>query len=100
MIAPGLPFDSYLSDCEPKSGLVQSPGSVIALSDIAPLSALEPPAETAPSFLDNTADLDNSDYVSDWTDWEGVNFDLLLNIYKTELHNKWTYANSLSLRGA
>ena len=55
---------------------------------------------SAPSFQDNTADLDNSDYVSDWTDWEGVNFDLLLNIYKSELYNKWNYANSLSLRGA
>ena len=55
---------------------------------------------SAPSFQDNTADLDNSDYVSDWTDLEGVNLDLLLNIYKSELHNKWNYANSLSLRGA
>ena len=45
MIEPGFPFDSYLSDCEPKSGLVQSPGTVIAFSGIAPLSAPEPPAE-------------------------------------------------------
>ena len=51
MIAPGLPFDSYRSDCEPKSGLVQSPGVVIALSEIEPLSAPEPPAETAPPVL-------------------------------------------------
>ena len=55
---------------------------------------------SAPSFTDNTADMDNADYVSDWTDLEGVNIDLLLNIYKSELHNKWNYANSLSLRGA
>ena len=55
---------------------------------------------SAPSFQDNTADMDNADYVSEWTDLEGVNLDLLLNIYKSELHNKWNYANSLSLRGA
>ena len=55
---------------------------------------------SAPSFQDNTADLDNADYVSEWTDLEGVNLDLLLNIYKSELHNKWNYANSLSWRGA
>ena len=51
MIAPGFPFDSYLSDCEPKSALVQSPGTVIAFSGIAPLSAPEPPADTAPPLL-------------------------------------------------
>ena len=55
---------------------------------------------SAPSFQDNTADMDNADYVSEWTDLEGVNLDLLLNIYKSELHNKWNHANSLSLRGA
>lgn len=55
---------------------------------------------SAPSFQDNTADMDNADYVSEWTDLEGVNLDLLLNIYKSELHNKWNYANSLSWRGA
>ncbi len=55
---------------------------------------------SAPSFQDNTADMDNADYVSEWTDLEGVNLDLLLNIYKSELHNKWNHANSISLRGA
>ena len=35
---------------------------------------------SAPSFLDDTADMDNADYVSDWDEWEGVNFDLLLSI--------------------
>ena len=55
---------------------------------------------SAPSFIDGTADMDNADYVSEWCDWEGVNFETLFNIYKTELNNKWNYANSLSLRGA
>ena len=55
---------------------------------------------SAPSFIDGTADMDNADYVSDWEEWEGVDFDLLLNIYRTELHNKWSHANSLSFQGA
>ena len=54
---------------------------------------------SAGSFIDGTADMDNADYVSDWEEWEGVNFDLLFNIYRTELHNKWSYANSLSHTG-
>ena len=56
--------------------------------------------KSCPQYVDGTGDFDCEDYVSDWTDWEGVNFDLLLNIYKSELHNKWNYANSLSWRGA
>ena len=55
---------------------------------------------SAPTFQDDTADLDNADYVSDWTEWEGVNFDLLFAIYRTELHNKWSHAGSLTFRGA
>tara|TARA_B100001173_G_scaffold251672_1_gene222673 strand:+ start:395 stop:622 length:228 start_codon:yes stop_codon:yes gene_type:complete len=54
---------------------------------------------SAGSFIDGTADMDNADYVSDWEDWEGVNYDLLFAIYRTELHNKWSYANSLSHNG-
>ena len=54
---------------------------------------------SAPSFQDNTADLDNSDYVSDWTDWEGVDMDLLFKIHKTCIFNKQNHYNSLSLKG-
>ena len=54
---------------------------------------------SAPSFIDNTADLDNADYVSDWTDWEGVNMDLLFKIYKTCIFNKQDHYNSISLQG-
>ena len=55
---------------------------------------------SAGSFIDGTADMDNADYVSDWEEWEGVDFDLLFAIYRTELHNKWSHANSLSFQGA
>ena len=50
---------------------------------------------SAPSFKDNTADMDNADYVSEWTEWEGVNFENLLNIYKTELYNKWNHGGGI-----
>ena len=50
---------------------------------------------SAPSFQDNTADMDNADYVSEWSEWEGVNFENLLNIYKTELYNKWNHGGGI-----
>ena len=50
---------------------------------------------SAPSFIDHTADMDNADYVSEWTEWEGVNFENLLNIYKTELYNKWNHGGGI-----
>jgi len=56
--------------------------------------------KSAPSYIDGTADFDCEDYVSEWDDLDGVNLDLLLQIHKTELHNKWSHAGSLSLRGA
>ena len=55
---------------------------------------------SAGSFIDGTADMDNADYVSDWDEWEGVDYDLLIDIYRTELHNTWSHANSLSFQGA
>ena len=33
--------------------------------------------KSCPEFTDGTGDFDNSDYVSEWTDWEGVNMDLM-----------------------
>jgi len=54
---------------------------------------------SCPQFIDGTGDFDNSDYVSDWDDWEGVNFDLLFDIHKTCLNTKQVYHNSLSLQG-
>ncbi len=55
---------------------------------------------SCPQFIDGTGDFDNSDYVSEWDDWEGVNMDLLFNIHKTCLNTKQIYHNSLSLQGA
>ena len=56
--------------------------------------------KSCPLCVDNTGDFDATDYVSEWTDWEGVDMNLLFNIHKTCLHSKQIYANSLSLRGA
>lgn len=55
---------------------------------------------SCPQYNDGTGDFDNSDYVSEWDDWEGVNMDLLFNIHKTCLNSKQVYHNSLSLQGA
>ena len=55
--------------------------------------------KSCPLCVDGTGDFDCEDYVSDWTDWDGVNMDLLFNIHKTCLHSKQVYANSLSLKG-
>ena len=55
---------------------------------------------SCPENIDGTGDFDCSDYVSEWTDWEGVNFELLFNIHKTCLNTKQVYHNSLSLQGA
>ena len=55
---------------------------------------------SCPQYIDGTGDFDNADYVSEWDDWEGVNFDLLFNIHKTCLNTKQNYHNSLSLQGA
>jgi hypothetical protein len=55
--------------------------------------------KSCPQFIDGTGDFDNEDYVSEWEEWEGVDVKLLLNIYKAELLNKYTYAGSLTLNG-
>ena len=55
---------------------------------------------SCPQYIDGTGDFDNSDDVSEWDDWEGVNMDLLFNIHKTCLNTKQNYHNSLSLQGA
>jgi len=55
--------------------------------------------KSCPLCVDGTGDFDCEDYVSEWTDWDGVNMDLLFNIHKTCLHSKQVYSNSLSLKG-
>ena len=55
--------------------------------------------KSCPLNVNGTGDFTCEDYVSDWTDWEGVDMNLLFNIHKTCLHSKQVYANSLSLSG-
>ena len=56
--------------------------------------------KSCPQFNNGTGDFDNEDYVSEWTDWEGVDMNLLFNIYKFELLNKRDYAGSLTHKEA
>ena len=43
---------------------------------------------SCPTFVDGNHDLLHEDYVSEWTDLEGLNLDKLLYIYKTLLLDK------------
>ena len=52
--------------------------------------------KSCPLCIDGTGDFDMEDYVSEWTDWEGVNMETLFNIYRCELINKVEYAGSLT----
>ena len=52
--------------------------------------------KSCPLCVDGTGDFDMEDYVSEWTDWEGVNMEILFNIYRCELINKVEYAGSLT----
>ena len=55
---------------------------------------------SAPSFIDHTADMDNAAYVSDWEEWEGVNFDFTFSPFIGQnCLNKWNYADPLSHTG-
>ncbi len=36
--------------------------------------------KSAPTFIDNSVDISMTDYVSDWTDWEGVSYYELFDI--------------------
>ena len=53
--------------------------------------------KSCPLNVDGTGDFDVEDYVSEWQDWEGVDYNLLLGIHRCELLNKTQYAGSLSL---
>ena len=53
--------------------------------------------KSCPLCVDGTGDFEMEDYVSEWTDWEGVDMNLLLGIHRCELLNKTQYAGSLSL---
>ena len=51
---------------------------------------------SCPQFIDGTGDFDNSDYVSDWDDWDGVDYNKLFNIHRICILNKLNYIKSLS----
>ena len=53
--------------------------------------------KSCPLNVDETGDFTCEDYVSEWTDWEGVDMNLLLAIHRCELLNKTQYAGSLTL---
>ena len=45
--------------------------------------------------VDGTGDFDVEDYVSEWQDWEGVDYNLLLAIHRCEILNKVQYKGSI-----
>ena len=51
---------------------------------------------SCPLKVDNTGDFTQVDYVSEWTDLEGLELDKLLEIHKIELLNKINHGNKLT----
>ena len=56
--------------------------------------------KSCPLCVDGTGDFDVEDYVSDWEDWEGVDYNKLFNIHKFCIINKLNYAGSITHREA
>ena len=54
---------------------------------------------SCPQNIDGTGDFDCADYVSEWSDWEGVDYNKLFNIHQACVINKHTYDNSLTING-
>ena len=54
--------------------------------------------KSCPLNVDGTGDFDQWDYISEWTDWDGVDMNLLLAIHRCELINKVQYAGSLTTK--
>ena len=55
--------------------------------------------KSCPLNVDGTGDFDCEDYVSEWTDWEGVDYDKLFHIHYSCVINKQNHSNSLTLEG-
>jgi len=53
--------------------------------------------KSCPLNVDETGDFECDDYVSEWTDWEGVDMNELLAIHKVCILNKTQYSGSLTL---
>ena len=56
--------------------------------------------KSCPLNVDGTGDFDVEDYVSEWQDWEGVDYNKLFNIHKFCILNKLNYAGSITHREA
>ena len=56
--------------------------------------------KSCPLCIDGTGDFTCDDYVSEWEDWEGVDYNKLFNIHKFCILNKINYNNSLTHREA
>ena len=56
--------------------------------------------KSCPLCVDGTGDFDVQDYVSEWCDWEGVDYNKLFNIHKFCILNKINYAGSITHREA
>ena len=56
--------------------------------------------KSCPLNVDGTGDFDVEDYVSEWCDWEGVDYNKLFNIHKFCIINKLNYAGSITHREA
>ena len=51
---------------------------------------------SCPLKVNNEPDFDYIDYVAEWEDWEGVNFDKLFYIHHLEIINKERFGNKLT----
>ena len=56
--------------------------------------------KSCPLCVDGTGDFTVEDYVSEWEDWEGVDYNKLFNIHKFCIINKLNYAGSITHREA
>ena len=56
--------------------------------------------KSCPLNVDGTGDFTCDDYVSEWDDWEGVDYNKLFNIHKFCILNKINYNGSLTHREA
>ena len=52
--------------------------------------------KSCPLCIDGTGDFDVEDYVSEWEDWEWVDYNKLFNIHKFCILNKINYAGSIT----
>ena len=54
--------------------------------------------KSCPWKVDGTGDFDQTDYVSDWTDLEGINLSNLLDIHMACLNILWNHSNSITIK--